>query len=234
MIDQTNINRLRDAVVYAQGDRVGSVDQVFLDDDSNVPTWVTVSTGLFGMKTSFVPIDDATFDGERLEVSTTKDVIKDAPRIDADQHLSPDEERELYRYYQRSTRYDELERRGYDVDADRMRERDADRIHDRAERRDDLRDGGRDHGDLLDVDHDGDRGLPGDRGDVRDVRTDRDPAGVAPLERERYAEREEYERHGTTSRTDDDLARDDRLRGDATRRPFLRAYVIEERDRDVR
>lgn len=139
MIDQTNIDRLHDAVVYAQGEKVGSVDQVFLDDNSGQPKWVTVSTGLFGMKTSFVPVDDASFDGERLEVSTTKDIIKDAPRIDEDQHLSPAEERDLYAYYERSTHYEELERRGYDVDADEQRDRDRDRIDEREDRREEIR-----------------------------------------------------------------------------------------------
>lgn len=138
MLDNTSLDQLLDATVYAGDDKVGSVDQIFLDDDTNAPKWATVSTGLFGMKTSFVPIDDATLDGDRLQVSVAKDVIKDAPRIDADQHLSPTEERDLYAYYDRTARYDELEQRV-------AGERDAvhaerERVEERRERLDDSRD----------------------------------------------------------------------------------------------
>ncbi|MFW6186657.1 MAG: YsnF/AvaK domain-containing protein, partial [Actinomycetota bacterium] len=62
-------------------------------------TFVTVNTGLFGTKESFVPADGARQDGDRLVLPYTKDVVKDAPNVDADQHLSPAEEEEIYRYY---------------------------------------------------------------------------------------------------------------------------------------
>jgi stress response protein YsnF len=81
------------------GAKVGRIGQVYVDDQTDEPTWASVRTGLFGTRESFVPLDGATFDGGRLTVAYPKDRIKDAPTVDADGHLSPEEEDELYAYY---------------------------------------------------------------------------------------------------------------------------------------
>lgn len=97
---QEDITRLHDAHVIDQdGDKVGSVGQIYLDDQTNRPTWVTVKTGLFGTKETFVPLDQATRDGDDIRVPYTKEFIKDAPNMDAEHHISEAEEDELYRYY---------------------------------------------------------------------------------------------------------------------------------------
>lgn len=100
-IDQNNINDVLGADVYgSDGDKIGQVGQVFLDDATGKPEWVTVQTGLFGTKESFVPVAQAQFDGGGLRVAHDKDIVKDAPRVDAySGHLSKDEEAELYRHY---------------------------------------------------------------------------------------------------------------------------------------
>lgn len=95
-----NIEALtRASVIDRDGDKVGGVGQLFLDDATGQPTWVTVSTGLFGSKETFVPLTDAEISGEEIRVPYEKDFIKDAPNMDVDQHLTPEEEQELYRYY---------------------------------------------------------------------------------------------------------------------------------------
>ena len=95
-----DVNALLSATAYgSDGDKIGKVEQVFLDDNTEEVTFVTVNTGLFGTKESFVPADGARQDGDRLVLPYTKDVVKDAPNVDADQHLSPAEEEEIYRYY---------------------------------------------------------------------------------------------------------------------------------------
>jgi uncharacterized protein (TIGR02271 family) len=102
MIDTSDLDRLLDGatVVTDDGSKIGKVSQVFLDDDTSRPEWVTVATGLFGSGESFVPLRDATSSGDELRVPYTKDKVKDAPRIsDADGHLDHGEEDELYRYY---------------------------------------------------------------------------------------------------------------------------------------
>ena len=95
-----DVNALLSATAYgSDGDKIGKVEQVFLDDNTEEVTFVTVNTGLFGTKESFVPVDGAQQDGDRLVLPYTKEVVKDAPNVDADQHLSPAEEEEIYRYY---------------------------------------------------------------------------------------------------------------------------------------
>lgn len=86
-------------VVDAEGARVGTVQQVYRDDATNDPEWITVRTGLFGMKETFIPLAGARREGDQLRVPHTKEMIKDAPRIDAQGHLDPSEEEELYRHY---------------------------------------------------------------------------------------------------------------------------------------
>jgi uncharacterized protein (TIGR02271 family) len=100
MIGTETISRVIGKDVYdSSGEKIGSASEVYLDDQSGQPEWVTVRTGLFGTKESFVPIRNAdlTDDGVRVPVSKTQ--VKDAPKIDSDGHLSPQEEQELYRYY---------------------------------------------------------------------------------------------------------------------------------------
>lgn len=96
-----DVNAILSSTAYSSdGDKIGKVEQVFLDDNSGEPTFLTVNTGLFGAKENFVPVKGARQDGDRVVLPYTKDVIKDAPKVDADQHLSPAEEEELYRYYE--------------------------------------------------------------------------------------------------------------------------------------
>ena len=43
-------------VVDSAGDKIGKVGQVYINDQSGQPEWLTVSTGMFGNKESFVPL----------------------------------------------------------------------------------------------------------------------------------------------------------------------------------
>ena len=89
----------RSTVIDQDGDKVGKVGQVYLDDATGQPNWVTVNTGLFGGNETFIPLDEATQDGDDLRVPYTKAFIKDAPNLDADSHVDESQEDELYRYY---------------------------------------------------------------------------------------------------------------------------------------
>ncbi|MGY1827377.1 MULTISPECIES: DUF2382 domain-containing protein [unclassified Blastococcus] len=100
MIGTETISRVIGQDVYdTEGQKIGSASEVYLDDETGQPEWVTVRTGLFGTKESFVPIRDANLTDDGLRVPVSKDRVKDAPKIDTDGHLSPQEEEELYRYY---------------------------------------------------------------------------------------------------------------------------------------
>ncbi|MCX4967749.1 PRC and DUF2382 domain-containing protein [Streptomyces sp. NBC_00654] len=96
----TDSGELDGLTVYdSEGEKVGSVGRVYVDDDTGRPDWVTVKTGLFGMKESFVPLAGARRVASDLHISHPKESVKDAPRVDADAHLSVSEEEELYRHY---------------------------------------------------------------------------------------------------------------------------------------
>jgi uncharacterized protein (TIGR02271 family) len=100
MIGTETLDRVIGADVYdADGDKIGTASEVFLDDQSGNPEWVTVTTGLFGTKETFVPIRDADLTDNGVRVPVSKAAVKDAPKIDTDGHLSPQEEQELYRHY---------------------------------------------------------------------------------------------------------------------------------------
>jgi len=102
MTTNVNIHEWRGAkAVDTNGDKVGTVDEVYLDRGSEQPEWVTVSTGLFGTRTSFVPISDAELTDGEVRLAYSKDQIKDAPNVDADGALSRDEEQQLYEHYGR-------------------------------------------------------------------------------------------------------------------------------------
>lgn len=113
MITQEHIDRILDGngnVVDQDGNKIGSAGQVYVDDHSGEPSWVTVKTGLFGTSESFAPLQGASMDGDDVRIAYTKDQVKDAPKVDPDQNLSEAEEAELYRHYS-------LSRPGGDYDA---------------------------------------------------------------------------------------------------------------------
>ncbi|WP_028721408.1 PRC and DUF2382 domain-containing protein [Patulibacter americanus] len=83
------------------GSKIGKIDAIYLDDHSGEPEWALVNTGLFGTRSSFVPIAQASSNGDGVTVPFDKDKVKGAPNVDEDGHLSPQEEAELYRYYGR-------------------------------------------------------------------------------------------------------------------------------------
>jgi uncharacterized protein (TIGR02271 family) len=93
-------------LVDRDGDKIGKIEDVYLDRSSGEPEWIAVKTGLFGSNVSFVPVRDATQDGDDIRAGYEKALVKDAPNIDPDGELSPEEERRLYQHYGRSD-YDE-------------------------------------------------------------------------------------------------------------------------------
>ena len=80
------------------GEKIGTVESFFVDDRTGAPTWVAVSTGLFGTRHSIVPATEATFTDGLLQLPVSKDAVKHAPHVGGD-HLSPQEEAELRSHY---------------------------------------------------------------------------------------------------------------------------------------
>lgn len=83
----------------ADGGKLGTVGQVYLDERNGEPAWVTVSTGMFGTRESFAPLYGSSVRGDHLVLAVSKQLVKDAPGIDNDGHLSEAEVAELYQHY---------------------------------------------------------------------------------------------------------------------------------------
>jgi uncharacterized protein (TIGR02271 family) len=81
------------------GDKIGTIDALYLDQQTDKPEWALVNTGLFGTKSSFVPLAGASPRGEDVVVQVEAQRVKDAPKLDPEQELSEQQEAELFRHY---------------------------------------------------------------------------------------------------------------------------------------
>ena len=79
--------------------KLGTVEDIYLDQETGEPEWVALKTGMFGGKLSFAPLSQARQDGDTIVLPYEKDQIKNAPRVEADGALSQEEEAQLYRHY---------------------------------------------------------------------------------------------------------------------------------------
>jgi uncharacterized protein (TIGR02271 family) len=86
-------------VVGNDDEKLGTIDEIYLDQDTGKPEWLAIRTGLFGTKVSFVPLSDAQRHGDHVHVPFSKDEIKQSPNAEADGALSQEEEAALYRHY---------------------------------------------------------------------------------------------------------------------------------------
>jgi len=83
----------------SDGDKIGTVEDIYLDEQTGQPEWLAVKTGLFGSKISFVPTAEAASDGDGVRVPYSKSQVKDSPNAEADGALSQSEEQRLYSHY---------------------------------------------------------------------------------------------------------------------------------------
>jgi uncharacterized protein (TIGR02271 family) len=86
-------------VFDARGHKIGQAEEVYLDDSSGVPQWVTVKGGLFGGKEHFAPLRGATMVADDLRLACNKEQVDSAPELETGRHLSVEEEMALYRHY---------------------------------------------------------------------------------------------------------------------------------------
>ncbi|NYH54673.1 MULTISPECIES: PRC and DUF2382 domain-containing protein [Nocardiopsis] len=97
--DRTPADLIGHNVLDQEGHNVGKINQVYLDDNTDQPSWVSVHTGLFGRHETLVPLQGSQPAEEDIRVPYDKSTVKDAPHIDADRHISPEEEETVREYY---------------------------------------------------------------------------------------------------------------------------------------
>jgi hypothetical protein len=86
-------------MIDRDGKQLGEITDIYLDRETDRPEWGVVRTGLFGLRSSFVPLAKATGIEDDVQVPHPRTLVKDAPNIEADGQLSEAEEAELYRHY---------------------------------------------------------------------------------------------------------------------------------------
>lgn len=122
MITEKNLKDLFAATAYDKdGDKLGAVKEIFVDDETGQPAFAEVGHGLFGMSSSLVPMRGHRFSGEDLQLAFSKDRIKDAPDVGTDEHLTREDQQRVWDHYQLSDtedteRYRAEERAARDVD----------------------------------------------------------------------------------------------------------------------
>jgi uncharacterized protein (TIGR02271 family) len=87
------------SAVDSDGEKIGTIEEIYMDAETGRPEWLAVKTGIFGSKVSFVPFADASASAGEVQVPYDKQQVKDAPNAEADGELSQEEEAGLYRHY---------------------------------------------------------------------------------------------------------------------------------------
>ena len=59
-------------VVDSDGDKIGKIEEIYMDAETGKPEWLAVTTGLFGSKVSFIPIAEASDSGGDVRVPYDK------------------------------------------------------------------------------------------------------------------------------------------------------------------
>ena len=125
-----NIKDLFNATAYDKnGEKLGDVNEVFVDDQSGQPTFVEVNHGLFGMNSSLVPLRGHDFSGDDLKLGFSKDRIKDAPDFDSDKPLTPEAQSDIFKHYGLESAHDVTDYKDSNLDSKRDVQAGADKDH---------------------------------------------------------------------------------------------------------
>ncbi len=89
----------RAAVIGGDGEKLGVVDGIYYDNNTDTPSWAAVRSGLFGHHVSLVPLAAASLHGDELHVPFDKQQLRSAPHQDPDRELTPEDEIELFGHY---------------------------------------------------------------------------------------------------------------------------------------
>ena len=100
MADYNRIEDLANATAFdVDGDKVGGVKDVYVNDTTGQPDFVSVNHGLFGGGDSIVPLRGHTLRDGELHLAFPKERIEDAPDLDENGHLTTEDQDAFYRHY---------------------------------------------------------------------------------------------------------------------------------------
>lgn len=82
----------------SDGEKIGAVEEIFVDEETGQPEWIGLGTGMFGTKRVLVPVAGASMSGDGFEVPYSTEQVKMTPDIDSDE-ISQETEAKLYSHY---------------------------------------------------------------------------------------------------------------------------------------
>jgi hypothetical protein len=87
-------------VYDANREKIGKVDDLFVDEDDN-PEYIGVKTGFLGTKSTLIPIELIRVNDRRglVEIAADKDLVKDGPSFDDDEEITPEYEDRVRAHY---------------------------------------------------------------------------------------------------------------------------------------
>lgn len=100
MSDSFSIEKLSEAIAYdSTGDKIGSINEIFLDENTGQPNFVAVNTSMSGLVDSIVPLHGHTLQDGELHLAFERDRIEDAPLLETKGYLTTEEQAGYYRHY---------------------------------------------------------------------------------------------------------------------------------------
>lgn len=106
MLSQEELQKLLEAaatVFGSDGEKIGTLGAIHLDEETGLPGFATVHTGFLGIAENLVPLTGAETSNGQLYVKFSKDVVKDAPGIESGRNLGPRAQHRLHHYYSRAS-----------------------------------------------------------------------------------------------------------------------------------
>lgn len=88
-------------LVDRDGEKIGKLEDVYVDVETDEPQFATVKEGLISRHLTFVPLGGIKVGPDELQVTVSKDQVKNAPNIELHgEELSQADESALYHYYE--------------------------------------------------------------------------------------------------------------------------------------
>ncbi|HYX87499.1 MAG TPA: PRC-barrel domain-containing protein [Gaiellales bacterium] len=82
------------------GEKIGAVEDVYVDDVTGEGEFILVRGGIFGSRKSLVPLTGVVrVNDGALRVPYPKPMVRAAPGVEADAELTAEEESQLYAHY---------------------------------------------------------------------------------------------------------------------------------------
>lgn len=88
-------------ILDRDGERIGTLEDVYFDIETDQPKFGTVKEGLLDRHLTFVPLTAITIGPDSLQVAVTRQQVKDAPNMEHEgEALTQEDESSLYHHYQ--------------------------------------------------------------------------------------------------------------------------------------